>query len=146
MQEQKISMRKRKFRIGDLAQELKLKKYIIRFWEKEFDLRSDRSEGGQRFYTQDDFELFCTIKDLLYNKGFTIAGAKKQLFRGVLEDGCVESVTNSEILTEVLCHQRPDDQVHPAHTDYSASESQEKVLEQIRDLKQNLLSLRRLLD
>lgn len=72
-------MAKRQFRIGDLAKELKVKKFVIRFWEKEFNLKSDRSQGGQRFYTHEDLNIFLTIKDLLYNQGFTIAGAKKQL-------------------------------------------------------------------
>lgn len=79
MQTQKTQMAKRQFRIGDLAKELKVKKFVIRFWEKEFDLKSGRSQGGQRFYTNDDLTIFLTIKDLLYNQGFTIAGAKKQL-------------------------------------------------------------------
>lgn len=72
-------MSKRQFRIGDLAKELKVKKFVIRFWEKEFNLKSDRSNGGQRFYTTKDFETFLLIKDLLYSQGFTILGAKKQL-------------------------------------------------------------------
>jgi len=72
-------MSKRQFRIGDLAKELKVKKFVIRFWEKEFDLKSDRSHGGQRFYSNEDLETFLLIKDLLYAQGFTIAGAKKQL-------------------------------------------------------------------
>jgi DNA-binding transcriptional MerR regulator len=79
IQHQKVSMHKRQFRIGDLAKELNLKKFIIRFWEKEFNIKSDRSSGGQRFYTQEDLSLFLTIKDLLYSQGFTISGAKKQL-------------------------------------------------------------------
>ncbi len=79
MESQKKQMMKRQFRIGDLAKELKVKKFVIRFWEKEFDLKSDRSQGGQRFYTDEDLDVFLTIKDLLYNQGFTIAGAKKQL-------------------------------------------------------------------
>lgn len=79
MQHQKERMSQKKLRIGDLAKELNIKKYVIRFWEKEFELASDRSEGGQRYYTEDDLKLFVTIKSLLYEKGFTIAGAKKQL-------------------------------------------------------------------
>src|SRR3972149_9343706 len=79
MQSDKSNMSKRQFRIGDLAQELKVKKFVIRFWEKEFGIESDRSQGGQRFYTTDDLKTFMTIKDLLYNQKFTIAGAKKQL-------------------------------------------------------------------
>lgn len=79
MQQHKVNISKKKFRIGDLAKELKIKKYIIRFWEKEFDLESDRSDGGQRFYTQEDFDVFSKIKELLYAQGYTISGAKKQL-------------------------------------------------------------------
>ncbi len=87
MDVQKIPMTKRHFRIGDLAQELGVKKFVIRFWEKEFKLKSDRSMGGQRSYTQEDFTMFATIKELLYKKGFTISGAKKQLALGItLED------------------------------------------------------------
>lgn len=76
---QKINMAKKKFRIGELAKELQVKKFVIRFWEKEFGLKSDRSQGGQRYYTQDDFKAFNTIKHLLYKQGYTIAGAKSQL-------------------------------------------------------------------
>ena len=79
MEQQKMGMSKRQFRIGDLAKELKVKKFVIRFWEKEFNLKSDRSNGGQRFYTKKDFDTFMLIKDLLYSQGFTISGAKKQL-------------------------------------------------------------------
>lgn len=79
MQTQKTDMGKRQFRIGDLARELHVKKFVIRFWEREFDLKSDRSQGGQRFYTDDDLKTFQVIKHLLYEQGFTIAGAKKQL-------------------------------------------------------------------
>ncbi len=79
MQNQKISMNQKKFRIGELADKLKIKKFVIRFWEKEFGLKSDRSGGGQRFYTQDDLNTFSTIKELLYQKKFTIPGAKIEL-------------------------------------------------------------------
>jgi DNA-binding transcriptional MerR regulator len=68
-----------RYRIGDLAKELKLKKFVIRFWEKEFGLKADRTTGGQRFYSKDDFTVFAAIKNLLYAQGFTIAGAKQQL-------------------------------------------------------------------
>jgi len=75
----KQQMSKKKFRIGELSRELKVKKFVIRFWEKEFSLKSDRSQGGQRYYTHEDFRAFNTIKHLLYDQGYTIAGAKVQL-------------------------------------------------------------------
>ena len=58
MQNQKLRMSKKEFRIGELAKELRVKKFVIRFWEKEFGFKSHRSEGGQRFYTQGDFRTF----------------------------------------------------------------------------------------
>lgn len=74
-----MKMKKRQFRIGELAKKLEVEKFVIRFWEKEFDLSTDRSMGGQRFYDEKDLETFTKIKTLLYNQGFTISGAKKKL-------------------------------------------------------------------
>ncbi len=79
MESQKIRIAKKQFRIGELAKELNLKKFVIRFWEKEFGIKSSRSKGGQRFYTEEDLKKFKLIKDLLYTQKFTIPGAKKQL-------------------------------------------------------------------
>lgn len=74
-----MQMQKRRFRIGDLAKQLEIDKFVIRFWEKEFTLSPSRSFGGQRFYDEKDFEKFKQIKTLLYEKKFTIAGAREQL-------------------------------------------------------------------
>lgn len=74
-----MRMEKRKFRIGELAEHLAVERFVIRFWEKEFNVKSTRSTGGQRFYNEDDARTFAIIKDLLYNRGFTIAGARKEL-------------------------------------------------------------------
>lgn len=74
-----MKMQRRQFRIGELAKQLKVEKYVVRFWEKEFDFKSNRSAGKQRFYSEKDLETFMQIKELLYDKGFTISGAKKQL-------------------------------------------------------------------
>lgn len=70
---------KEQFRIGKLAQELGVKRFVIRFWEKEFGISAVRSIGGQRFYQPQDFDKFKRIKQLLYEQGFTIAGARKIL-------------------------------------------------------------------
>lgn len=74
-----MKMQKQQFRIGTLAKELRLEKFVIRFWEKEFNIKSSRSIGGQRYYTAQDLEQFKKIKELLYGKKFTIAGAKEAL-------------------------------------------------------------------
>lgn len=74
-----MKMQKKQFRIGALSKELNLEKFVIRFWEKEFNIKSIRSTGKQRYYTQQDVEQFKKIKQLLYEKKFTIAGAKEAL-------------------------------------------------------------------
>ncbi len=74
-----MKMEKRKFRIGQLAEHLEVKSSVIRFWEKEFSAKSDRSQGGQRFYDNQDLERFTLIKNLLYEKKFTIEGARLEI-------------------------------------------------------------------
>jgi len=74
-----MKMQKKQFRIGELAKRLNVERFVIRFWEKEFNLKAHRSEGGQRFYEERDYEAFKKIKQLLYQEGFTINGAKQQL-------------------------------------------------------------------
>lgn len=75
-----MKMQKRKFRIGECAKHLNVERFVIRFWEKEFNLKTDRSIGGQRFYSEEDLAIFKKIKELLYQKGFTIAGARQHVF------------------------------------------------------------------
>ena len=89
-------MGKKQFRIGELAKALNVEKYVVRFWEKEFGLTADRSEGGQRFYTSDDLARFKGIKTLLYEQGFTISGARKQMLG---KQGLVQP-TNTPVKTE----------------------------------------------
>ncbi len=74
-----MRMTQREYRIGELAKKLNVEKFVIRFWEKEFNISSHRSKGGQRFYKDKDFEKFQLVKSLLYEKKYTIAGAKKEL-------------------------------------------------------------------
>jgi len=74
-----MKMQKKQFRIGELAKRLNVERFVIRFWEKEFNLKPSRSDGGQRFYEEKDFQRFRQIKELLYNQGFTINGARQQL-------------------------------------------------------------------
>lgn len=74
-----MRMEKRKFRIGELAKHLNVERFVIRFWEKEFAIKTTRSTGGQRFYSEQDLQTFIIIKELLYQKGFTISGARNYL-------------------------------------------------------------------
>jgi DNA-binding transcriptional MerR regulator len=68
------------FRIGEVASLCRLPAYVLRFWETEFPhLKPVKSSTGQRMYRKRDVEFVVRIKKLLYENGFTIAGARAQL-------------------------------------------------------------------
>jgi len=68
------------FKIGEVTSVTDLAAYVLRFWEAEFKIISPkRTEAGQRLYRRSDIEAIFTIKHLLYDKKFTIQGAKKFL-------------------------------------------------------------------
>jgi DNA-binding transcriptional MerR regulator len=68
------------FRIGEVATLCRLPAYVLRFWESEFaQLKPVKSSTGQRMYRKRDVESVLRIKRLLYEQGFTIAGARQQL-------------------------------------------------------------------
>lgn len=123
-----MRMQKRKFRIGYLARHLAVERFVIRFWEREFNIKPSRSDGGQRFYDEQDLATFTEIKELLYKRGFTIAGAKKQLD----------------------CKTKPDTILASHKTTLSLAESQTTstpveatLLEQLVTLKKKLIALRK---
>lgn len=79
-----MKMEKRTFRIGELTRALsqdglEIEPSVIRFWEKEFNIRPKRSETGQRYYDEIDLSRFIQIRELLYLKRFTIEGARQLL-------------------------------------------------------------------
>jgi DNA-binding transcriptional MerR regulator len=68
------------FRIGEVARLAKLPTYVLRFWETEFpQLKVNKSSTGQRLYRRRDVENVLHIRKLLYEEGFTIAGARQHL-------------------------------------------------------------------
>src|SRR2546423_15465379 len=68
------------FRIGEVATLCHLPAYVLRFWESEFpQLKPVKSSTGQRMYRKRDVENVLRIKQLLYDQGFTISGARQHL-------------------------------------------------------------------
>jgi DNA-binding transcriptional MerR regulator len=84
------------FKIGEVAKLLGVEPYVLRYWESEFDLlEPEKTKSGQRVYQREDIELLTTIRDLLYEEMFTIAGARRQLDR-IREGGLPYSGLASE--------------------------------------------------
>jgi DNA-binding transcriptional MerR regulator len=68
------------YRIGEVSRITELKPFVLRYWETEFPmLQPVKSARGHRLYRQEDVELVLKIKRLLYDEGFTIAGARRHL-------------------------------------------------------------------
>ena len=72
------------YAISDVAKETELQPYVLRFWEKEFPmLRPKKSRtNNNRQYQRRDIELIYRIKQLLYDEGYTIEGARQRLKAG----------------------------------------------------------------
>jgi len=68
------------FRIGEVSRLTATKAFVLRYWESEFPtLQPVKSPSGHRLYRREDIETVFEIKRLLYEEGFTIAGARKHL-------------------------------------------------------------------
>ncbi len=68
------------YKIGEVSRLAGLEAYVLRYWETEFPaLHPRKTAGGQRVYTKKDVDLVLSIKQMLYEQGFTIAGARKRL-------------------------------------------------------------------
>lgn len=68
------------FRIGEVSELLGVEPYVLRYWESEFPgLAPKKSSSGQRMFRRKDVDLLFNIKHLLYEKKFTIEGARKAL-------------------------------------------------------------------
>tara|TARA_Y100001934_G_C11620520_1_gene436439 strand:- start:18 stop:419 length:402 start_codon:yes stop_codon:yes gene_type:complete len=68
------------YSIGEVSEITKLKQYVLRYWETEFiQLKPAKNSAGNRNYRKSDIDLILEIKDLLYERHYTIKGAKQYL-------------------------------------------------------------------
>src|SRR5258708_26403618 len=88
-----VATEKKLYRIGEVSRLADLKPFVLRDWETEFPmLEPVKSSSGHRLYRQDDVDMVFRIKRLLYDEGFTIAGARRHLRE---HDGAPETETRS---------------------------------------------------
>jgi len=112
----KPKVKKLYYSIGEVSELTGLKSYVLRYWETEFSqLKPPKNRAGNRTYRQKDIDLLLEIKDLLYNKKFTIDGARSVLRGGDSADGI--------------------------KIDNTISEKQKIILKKIRDDLKNILSI-----
>jgi len=88
------SVQKMYYSIGEVSELLQIKPHVLRYWETQFPmLKPKKNRAGNRIYKVRDIKYLLTVKSLLYEKGFTISGARKKLR---------ESNNNPDILIEQL--------------------------------------------
>jgi DNA-binding transcriptional MerR regulator len=115
------------FTIAEVARLTSTKPFVLRYWQSEFPtLQPVKAPNGRRLYRREDIEMILEIKRLLYEEGFTIAGARKHLGGPSPENG------------------RPaEPAAAPAKHQLSASRTQQKFL---LDLHEELLAILTALD
>ena len=91
----KSEIKKLYYSIGEVSKMVDLKSYVLRYWETEFrQLNPPKNRAGNRTYRQKDIDLIIKIKDLLYNKKYTIEGARSMLSVNI--DNKISSVNKND--------------------------------------------------
>ncbi len=99
------------YKIGEVAKFTGIKTHVLRYWETEFKaIRPNKSRSNQRLYRKQDVDLILHLKDLLYNQGFTIAGARKKL----REKPAANTVEAAKIVDATKAAETPETQAAPA--------------------------------
>jgi DNA-binding transcriptional MerR regulator len=81
---------KRYFTIGEVSELCGVKPYVLRYWEQEFtQLKPMKRRGNRRYYQHHEVLLIRRIRDLLYDQGFTISGARNRLSDAAVTDPIV---------------------------------------------------------
>ena len=90
------------FRIGEVSKITGLPTHVLRFWESEFSrIRPKRTASGQRLYARRDIELILHIKNLLYERKFTIQGARQHLTAQPAKKGTSTSQLLKDLRSEL---------------------------------------------
>jgi len=94
---------KRYFTIGEVSELCGVKPYVLRYWEQEFtQLRPMKRRGNRRYYQHHEVLLIRRIRDLLYDQGFTISGARNRLNDGALRADLARSFREEAVAAGAL--------------------------------------------
>ncbi len=131
------------FRIGEVSRLTATKAFVLRYWETEFPmLQPVKSPSGHRLYRREDIETVFEIKRLLYEEGFTIAGARKHFEERGQEQG--ESSSGSATAAGNGGAERSAAHAHPAASRREAPTRQQRKF--LLDLHEELLAVLTLLE
>jgi DNA-binding transcriptional MerR regulator len=94
---------KRYFTIGEVSELCTVKPHVLRYWEQEFpNLKPVKRRGNRRYYQRQDVLLIREIRNLLYDQGFTIGGARQRMANeGNQDDGSQYKQLIRQMITEL---------------------------------------------
>ena len=91
------------YKIGEVCEIVGVESHVLRFWETEFPaLSPPKSKSGQRTYRPKDIELLLRIRKLLYEEGFTIAGARRRLIAEKHEGKIPQDIIENTVVAEEI--------------------------------------------
>ncbi len=116
------------YSISEVCKLTELKSYVLRYWETEFrELKPPKNRAGNRTYRKKDIDTINKIKDLLYNKKFTIEGARNQLAITPITDEPISDKTETTDKTDA--------------TKPTVSPQETTVLLEVRDQLKSILDI-----
>ena len=138
---------KRYFTIGEVGELCGVKPHVLRYWEQEFtQLRPMKRRGNRRYYQHHEVLMIRRIRDLLYDQGFTISGARNKLQELVQRDWKVSHTdsayaiaAHNEVLTAVASAPATPSSLTASHLDRVPKSS----LGVIQDVRRELLAIRK---
>src|SRR3954471_17572012 len=135
---------KRYFTIGEVSDLCGVKPHVLRYWEQEFtQLRPMKRRGNRRYYQHHEVLMIRRIRDLLYDQGFTISGARNKLQELVQLER--DKRRAGEVMLEGVEVIEVDDSTLEDFEDSVPPEQQERITQKLQLLKRELFEIRDLL-
>jgi DNA-binding transcriptional MerR regulator len=121
--------------ISEVSKLIDVPSHVLRFWETKFtQVKPIKRSGGRRYYRSEDIEVLSSIRELLYNEGYTIKGAQKVLKSHLKNTGSADNKLEAVHLLD----EKQENKLLSAEQKSVASDDGDKILELLRDSEMRL--------
>ena len=135
---------KRYFTIGEVAELCGVRPHVLRYWEQEFtQLRPMKRRGNRRYYQHHEVLMIRRIRDLLYDQGFTISGARNKMQELLQTER--DKKRNGEVLLDGVDELEPDSDAVEEADSPAVPEAFDAPGERLQHLRRELFEIRDLL-
>ena len=129
------------FKIGEVCDIVGVQAHVLRYWETEFPmLQPQKNRSGQRTYRRKDVEMALRIKELLYEEGFTIAGAKRKLTGDHRALSRLKIVPPGASASDFSGAQPPDEPPPPPPAGPPVSRLSRETIQRLKSMAEELLT------